>query len=435
MMTALRNTAADTLLRFTREGNGSIATMTGILFPVFLLAAGGATDITRAQTIEAKAQQTLDATVLSMARSGMTDAEIEAEGPRVFTSWITARKVDADIAGTVFTARKTGAAPGQPGLITANATMTSKTYFLGLFGHETLDIAINSSAQKPNPLPYEISLVLDVSGSMNEMLNGRPRIDRMKEAATGMLDEIERQSAGRAAPAISLVPYSTSVNIGDLGTDLLAGVSVSGAVAPFAGDDVWAAERLRGPRGDGYDLSDDSPASAPVPFVTGIEIADATPTSRLQGPSTIPSVYRNAIAGMRAEGWTAAHMGMIWGVYALSPNWSSVWSTKPRPHGEARKVIVVLTDGAFNTTHAIGDRSTDDGETSNRYFQSACDLAKTRGITIYTIALALDATSEARLAACADGSGGGMFPAKDAKGLTDAFKNIAKDLGGLRLSS
>ena len=434
MMTALRTATATTIARFAREGNGSIAMMTGLVFPVLLLAAGGATDISRAYDIQNKSQRTLDAAVLSMARSTMTDAEIAAEGPKVFAAWMADRRIDGKIAETAFSADKTGTAPGQPGTVTGTARVEAKAYFLTLFGRESFDVTITSTTAKPNPLPYEISLVLDVSGSMNDPLNGQPRIARMKDAANAMLDEIEHQSKGRAAPTISLVPYSTSVNIGDLGTDLLAGSSLSGIAAPLAGDDVWAAERLRGVNGNRYDLGDESPANVPVPFVTVGEMPDATPATRLLGPNTNPSIYRKAIGDMRAEGWTAAHLGMIWGVYALSPGWSSVWSNNPRPYGQAKKVIVVLTDGAFNTTHAIGNRSTDDGETSNGYFQSACDLAKTRGITIYTIALALDDIGEARLKACADGSDGGMFSADSAESLTDAFKNIAKELGRLRLS-
>jgi hypothetical protein len=125
---------------------------------------------------------------------------------------------------------------------------------------------------------------------------------------------------------------------------------------------------------------------------------------------------------------------MIWGVYALSPKWKTVWTKDPKEYGEANKIIVLLTDGAFNTTHNIGARSNDDGDESNVYFQSACDLAKANGMTIYAVALSLDAASEARLSACASGSGGAMLSANSAQGLEAAFDEIGARIGGLRIS-
>jgi len=433
MFTATRF-ATRTLKRFVTEKRGSVVIMTGLMFPVLALLAGGVTDISRAFAIQAKAQRTLDATVLSMARSTLSDAQIATQGPEMLESWLKNREIGDLLTTAEFVSSKQGTKPGEPGKVTANASLAAPTYFLGIFGRKSIEIDIQSASLKPNPLPYEISLVLDVSGSMNTDLNGRPRIDRMRDAAASLLDEIEQQSAGRDAPIISVVPYSTSVNIGDVTSSILTGVSARGTAGPTPGEDVWAAERSRGETGTGYDLSDDAPAGAPMPFVTAADIAVVAPTARLQGPSNVPATYRAAIGGLTASGYTAGHLGMIWGVYTLSPAWSSVWATDPRPYGEAKKVIVMLTDGQFNTTQNIGARSTNDTDESNRYFQSACDLAKAKGITIYTVALSVAADSEALLSACSAGSGGQMFSADSADTLADAFRNIARQIGSLRLS-
>jgi len=303
------------------------------------------------------------------------------------------------------------------------------------FGLPSFEIGLSAASLKPNSLPYEISLVLDVSGSMRANLNGRSRLVRMQEAALSMLDEIESQTTSSSPPTISVIPYSTSVNLGDLNVSIFEGSSINEQPLPAIGDDLWAAERFRGETGSGYDLTDNAPTSAPIPFVTGGEIVHRSPFSRMQGPSSSPTSYRSAINGLTAIGGTAGHLGMIWGIYALSPAWASVWNTDPRPYDQAHKIIVMLTDGEFNTTQNIGARSTNDLAESNRYFQSACDLAKETGTTIYTVALSLDAKSEDRLRACSEGSGGEMFSANSAKSLTEAFQEIARKIGGLRLSS
>ena len=436
MFTAIRSktkATGKTATRFAREKGGSVMMMSGLMFPVLLMLAGGATDIGRAYAIQGKAQRTMDAAVLSMARSSLTDAEIEEKGAEFLEGWFATRDMANSLENVTLNSRKNGGDPGQPSELTVTGTLRVKTFFLNIFGQNELDIGLSSSTLKPNPLPYEIALVLDVSGSMKENLNGGTRLDRLKEATATLLDELERQSANRDAPTISVVPYSTSVNLGGLGSGLLEASSVGGDAIP--GGDVWAAERFRGTTGDAYDLGDEAPSSSAIPFVTADEIGSASPTVRLEAPSDDPAVYRAAVEGLEAEGWTAAHLGMIWGVYALSPAWSSVWDTDPRPYDEAQKAIVLLTDGEFNTTHNIGARSNDDGEESNAYFQSACKLAKEKDIAIYAVALSLDAASEQRLLSCAAGSGGKMFSANSADTLTEAFEEIARELGGLRLSS
>ncbi len=419
--------------RFGHETTGSVAMMTGLMFPLIVMLAGGSVDLTRAYSIKSQAQKTLDATVLSMARSRLSDDEIAEQGKTMFNDTLALRKITAELTEAEFTARKEGAAKDDPSIVTGKATLKSKASFLSIIGINELDIVITSETTKPNPLPYEIAMVLDVSGSMNNSLNGQPRIERLKESSFALFDQLERLSSKENPPAISIVPYSTSVNISDLGSGILEGSSVGGN--PASGGDIWAAERFRGQTGDRYDLSDDNPNVAAIPFVTATEIGNTQPQVKIQALTDDRDTYRTSIEGLKASGYTSAHTGMIWGVYALSPKWKSIWQQAPKEYGDSQKIVVLLTDGAFNTTHNIGARSNSDGDESNTYFQSACDLAKANGITIYAVALSLDATSEARLSACAAGSGGAMLSANSANGLKEAFEQIAQRIGGLRISS
>ncbi len=420
--------------KFMRDRSGTIALMTGFLLPVIVLAAGGATDITRAMSAKAQAQRALDSTVLSLARSGLTAEEIEERGPEMLRGNLLGRNLKAELITTDFNGDEDSNNDGKADSVSGTALVGTQAYFLSIIGEDTIEAAISGSATKPSALPFEISMVLDVSGSMNDNLNGQPRIERLKQSSIALFDTLEEQLSRRADISVALVPYSTSVNIGDIDNVILEGTSLAGRASPPPGDDVWGAERFRGTTATGFDINDENPNTRQIPFVTTAEIAHQTPVSRIQPLSDSRAVYQASVNDLTADGWTSAHMGMIWGVYSLSPNWNSVWPTNAKPYGAANKTIVILTDGAFNTTHAIGSRSTNDGETSNSYFQSACDLAKDRGIVIYAVALSLDTESEDRLATCVDNSGGELFTANSANSLRDSFVEIARKIGGLRLT-
>ena len=101
---------------------------------------------------------------------------------------------------------------------------------------------------------------------------------------------------------------------------------------------------------------------------------------------------------------------------------------------DTNKIIVFLSDGEFNQTHNIGAGSQTDTANSNAYFQDMCTLARDNGYTIFTVALALNATSEAILAECV-GTSGQAYTADSAEELTQAFEDIARLLGMRRLTS
>jgi len=318
-------------------------------------------------------------------------------------------------------------------LVSGSALVDSKTYFLGIMGMDSMSASVESAAVPPAARPIEIALVLDVSGSMSEDLNGKTRMKRMKEAVNDMFDTLDEELPSGAKVSASVVPYSTSVNLGDY-SQVFGAVSVSGLPKPAFGSDVWAAERSVLASGTDFTLSDVSPVVSAIPFVTETEMGNGDPVARLSALSDNIAGVRTTVDAMTPDGWTAGHIGMAWGVYSLSNKWASVWPQDPKPAADADKIIVMLSDGQFNTTHNIGDASNADGVHSDAYFQTVCDLARAQGITIYTVALALDPVSEAKLGACV-GPGGKLYTADSANELSNAFKDIARRLGRHRLTS
>src|SRR5690606_38533810 len=55
---------------------------------------------------------------------------------------------------------------------------------------------------------------------------------------------------------------------------------------------------------------------------------------------------------------TAGHLGLAWAWYMVSPNFASLWPSNSRPAAygtdNLRKVVVLMTDGEFNTVYCNG---------------------------------------------------------------------------------
>jgi Flp pilus assembly protein TadG len=164
----------------------------------------------------------------------------------------------------------------------------------------------------------------------------------------------------------------------------------------------------------------------------------------------------NAIDDLDVIGSTAGQMGVSWGWYMLSPNFATVWDKEvanqplPSETPELAKVLVLMTDGEFNTAHCSGVisnsyaySSTGSAERNNcnpsrTPFQQAegmCTAIKAQDIVIFTVGLQLNTAeySDDFLLACAT-STSHAFLAADNDELEAAFKSIATSISKLRLS-
>lgn len=418
------------LKRFQADRKGGVAIMAGFAIPIIFLGAGGAIDYNNAVTNTQNAQRALDATVLALAGRELQNINIQVEGERLFRSILQNQRIESPPFDVEFTLNRKG--------VSGAGTIESSNFFLGLLGMDSFSGIVESVAVPVTVEPIEIALVLDVSGSMSHDLDGEPRIDRLKQSVNLMFDTLERVLPDNSELSASLVPYSSSVNMGDY-PDVLDILSITGEPRPLPGEDVWVAERVQNQNGTNFQINDASPVGRPIPF---INLNNFDPTGQFPERPTIPrfAALTSDISSVRAkvnalvpEGFTAGHLGMSWGVYSLSQRWANVWPEAPRRSDQANKIIVLLSDGRFNRTFEIGDRIKTDRVHSEAYFEEMCQLAEDRDITVYTIALNLNALDAAKLEDCV-GSNGEFFPADSASELGDVFETIARRIGKTRLT-
>lgn len=146
------------------------------------------------------------------------------------------------------------------------------------------------------------------------------------------------------------------------------------------------------------------------------------------------------------RGSTYHSIGMIWGARLASPDgiFSANVNSAPANGGDVARHLIFMSDGEMSTNYSISTtygiewhdrRVTDDGYSNNnerhaQRFLAACAAAKSKGIRVWVIAFATGLTTELETCASDDSS----FNASTADQLNDAFQEIAKDVGELRIT-
>ncbi len=270
--------------------------------------------------------------------------------------------------------------------VTATAEMEVPTHFVNFTGVRSFSAPAASAAEESIG-GVEISLVLDVSGSMNS----NNRLPRLKVAAKEFVDQmIENSEDGKLS--ISIIPYASQVSVPDSIFDQL-NVStehdysncVNFTSSQFSSRTLSPTDPLtRTMHFDpwyNYDarinaspdiLGEGTSSGSSLPVCEARESREILP---LQKDAT---VLKNYIEGFIARGNTSLEIGMKWGTALLDPSMRpvvsqlaanneipSVFGDRPGAYGtsETLKVIVLMTDGANTTQYYIpegyrGDNST-----------------------------------------------------------------------------
>jgi hypothetical protein len=310
------------------------------------------------------------------------------------------------------------------------------------------------------------------------------RADSLQEAVGGMFDVI--YSNPTVTPAVSVIPYANSVDITDVYVDnpksnfegangwTLEGLGIedldSGDVTyqdRSSGKGVWATERFISQRGNkSYRLNLANPNNSNLAVLSQGEMQSwcnytyqyyygSRCISVAQGPNgrwykdgyfqatngiltmtEDSQTVRNYVSSLDPKGGTAGHIGAAWGLYTLVPWWDGFFeheAGRPQAFAETtEKYLVIMTDGEFNSTQ----NSTMSGDDVFHYFDSICEKARSKDITVFTVGLKVeeDTKTDLSLRDCA-GDTGRYFPAADHDELKDAFVKIGRETGGLRISS
>jgi hypothetical protein len=307
----------------------------------------------------------------------------------------------------------------------------------------------------------EISLVLDVSSSMNGA-----RITNLRQASISFINQVLADDYV-AATTVSLIPFGGTVRLPVAFHSYLVNTTtythpVNGYVLPVPADpSSWNGCLEMAPS----DVSSISltPGSlgllpkftvwhVPNPWCPSSSYAETVFLTN--DKAALISRLNNFSSSMLSDG-TGTDVGTSWGVRALDPAWRgklgapSTAASRPADFGDttSRKFLIVMTDGGITgqirpkpgwspptPEHVGGSGSTTvySRTAALTSFHALCDHAKDNGVVVYTIAFQVTNPShQNEMRTCA--SSPGHFYNVEGLDIDAAFSSIASQISALRL--
>jgi Flp pilus assembly protein TadG len=447
-----RRDAGSVFRRFRSDSRGDVAIIFGLMALVLFMVIGLAVDYARFLSARSQTLAATDAAVLAAARALQTNGGDQTAAialAETYYNQATQSRISVATDNIDFNVVDNGTAV----IATGNASVA--TPFMGLGGTKSLPLlrkdgsdyskavlAVGGNAE----LNLEISMMLDVSGSMGE----GSKLQDMKDAANDLVDIVVWKDQSQYTSRIAIVPFSGDV----MPTSSL----LASATNPSYKKEI---ELGSGRRSSTYE------ATSCVAERAGKDYSDTAPgknhyvlreytsngkCSIDSGGMLLPmtndkSTLHSKINGLDDGGNTAGHVGTAWTYYMLSPKWASVLPTgsKPVAYGTAKtkKIAILMTDGEYNQEHdsngvATGERgagSSVNGTDSPTQAKSICSDMKNNGIEVYTVGFDLGGNQTAinTLSSCATDDAH-FYNSTTGDALKQAFRDIALKISSLYLA-
>ena len=376
MLDRMGRMLADETNRFVRNEDGTV-TLFGIMMFILMVVVGGiAIDIMRYETQRVQLQYTLDRAILAAAALNQTlDPEDVVEDYFARSGLERYRlRLEVDEGVNYRT-------------VSATAEMDINTMFMDMFGVNALTSPAYGQAEE-RVRNVEISLVLDVSGSMGwAAADGRTKLQNLQDAANTFVAtvmEANDYALDDMLVSVSIVPYNGFVNAG---SEINSVFNISNEHASSN------CTRFRGTQFNTTALG----GSEEIQRLAHFDYSNRYNYSYFGSPYC-PSSNLNAITpwshsvtdlqaeinSFSANGWTAIDQGMRWGVTLLDPSSSDELTAlgtavhedfSDRPEAlddpETLKIIVLMTDGENTEQWDVSDAYRSGG--SGIYYHEADD--------------------------------------------------------------
>jgi Flp pilus assembly protein TadG len=475
-----------TFARFLHEEDGQITVFTLILFFLMVAFSGMAVDMMRHENARTDLQQTLDRSILAAASmKQVRDPDVVVEdyfAKAGKLEYLDTVDFDSDLDSSE---------------VSVTAFVPVQTFFMKLMNVDSLDAGARGKAEE-GVGNIEISLVLDISGSMREPDGGgsNSQITKLRAAAKSFFAQILTTDA-RETTSINVVPYAGHVNVGPYLFDKLGGVRThanSSCLELTAGDYATAAPPAAG--------------RAQVPHFMNWAIHKPTmdwgwcPMDRtaIIVAQNDKAALDTFIDNVRLHDGTATHSGLKYGLMLLNPAMQPIFADmaddglisddfNDRPKAwttsvgsDVQKYLIVMTDGQITEQVRPGftvlrdtDTNTRDDEkfagkddpdtvdgidynlinstiemnvhksnpgsnspaaTQIAQFTALCNIAKQNGVVTFTIAFNAPSAAQTQMRNCAQSTSYYYEVPNDANGasLNGAFASITRTIKQLRLT-
>lgn len=455
----------NTVSSFAADKSGQFAMIFALCSGVLMISVGLAVDYTRLISARSQLTSALDAAVTSTARDITRGKVSKKDATRMVKAFLEANLDGRRLSKDNVHLTDVSIDPVTSEL-SASARADIDMMFPVMNNPKVAPVNVKIGALY-SERKVEVSMVLDVTGSMKDAVAGSTKIAELKIAAKSAVKSFLENGSDNTRVAIT--PYSFGVNVGN---GLLKSAVVGENGMPT--QDSCATER-RGP----LMFSDASPVAGKITRADRIkhwrEVSGTLqfddrgyyyepkpgqweadcPSVAIQSLTRDVKALNSMIDKFVPVGGTAGQIGLQWGWYMLSPNWKSVLpaASAPVTYGTAdlEKFLILMTDGLFNS-EASG-LSNDQianiagiAQPAGRLALSYCKAMKDQKIKVYTIGFDLKGINSAAqqaeaikmLTQCASTPKGGeqtFYNAENGAELKKAFDDIARRIQSLRLTN
>lgn len=205
-----------------RNNDGHFAMLAGLTIPVLLVAGSLAIDTTNAMSMKTRLQNAVDSAALATTTRLSQEDNLSLEDAKAFAATFLNGQIEEDL--PVFTDMSVKPAititPVEDNgntiwRVAVSITGTqSLTPMARLMGQERISIEVvgkSESASGTTQGAFSMALVLDRSGSMDWDLDGQRKIDVLKTAVGGLLDQFEKADPAQKYVRIGAASYNTSM--------------------------------------------------------------------------------------------------------------------------------------------------------------------------------------------------------------------------------
>ncbi|WP_417808612.1 TadE/TadG family type IV pilus assembly protein [Thioclava sp.] len=354
------------LRRFYREEDGSLIVMSLFLLVAMMIITGIAIDLERGEERRTVIQATLDRATLAAA--DLDQAMAPAEVVKDYM-----KKAGLSYLDVVPVVEE--GAHGEYRRVTAQVVDNMPTMF-GAITHIN-SLTSNSKSQAQESIGnVEVSMVLDISGSMGDRVSGsKTRMDMLKPAATNFVtkvfDQVQPEGAPEGRLSVSIVPYNQQVTLGstlggiyNLSTDHTKNTCVDVQTLGFNALSISPTATLqRTMFGDSFDYWGNNFS---LSSTTGINNCPNSSYASVLAFEDDEDHVIDKIDDLEPGGDTAIDVGARWGLALLDPSArpvtqelidkdkiGSAQSVHPMDYAvdgapadeTALKILVLLTDG------------------------------------------------------------------------------------------
>ncbi|MEE9388826.1 MAG: pilus assembly protein TadG-related protein [Paracoccaceae bacterium] len=367
--------------RFGRDEGGSLIIFSLFMLILMLMISGMAVDLMRAETHRARLQSTLDRAILAAASLEQT-----LNSEEVVLDYFDKAGLGAFISADDIHVVETATAK----TVTATASMTAGTFFMKMVGIDRLSAPAAGIAEE-SLSDVEISLVLDVSGSMGSTsASGHTKMYDLIQAANEFVylmqcDPDAEQPFDNVCVvesdtvSISLIPYAEQVLVGEtllqefnITNEHSQSSCVDFEAADFQSTSVSLTDTLqRAGTIDRRSYHSNGNHGSSSRFARDNYRTCRTDSYRTIVPySNDYSDLQTQISAMHAGGYTSIHLGMKWATALLDPEFQPALSNlttgasplitpnfdgRPYSYGRPRtkKVVVLMTDGKNTSLYSL----------------------------------------------------------------------------------